>query len=45
LEDKACKLQTPYKTIRISVAHIFVADNDIVFGSHVVSQVVVNDEP
>ena len=45
LHDKGGKLQTPDQTIRVGMRHVLVGNHDVVLGSDVVCNVVVQDQP
>merc|ERR1719422_1271412 len=45
LHDEGGELQTSHYSIRVGVVHVLVVDDNVVLGRHVVSNIVVNDEP
>ena len=45
LEDETSELESSNETIRVRMTHVFVGDNHIVLGGHVVCQIVIHDQP
>ncbi len=45
LEDEGCELKAHDNTIKVGMIHVFEIDADIVFGGHVISDVMVDDKP
>lgn len=44
LRDKRSKLQTTNDSVTVGVIHVLVVDHHVVFGCHVISNVVINDQ-
>lgn len=44
LRDERSKLQTTNDSITVGVVHVLVIDDDVVLRSHVISNVVINDQ-
>lgn len=44
LRYKRRKLQTPNDTITVGMIHVFVVNHHVVLGSHVIGNVVINDQ-
>ena len=44
MDDKGGKLETADDPVRVGVVHVFVVNDDVVLGRHVVGDVVVYDE-